>query len=160
MILLFFSVLTGCASVDVSNKSFSQSIMNKCYELTEVGQLILAKGSDKERVLKFSTNYLFLSVESQTHHREKGAEQVALLQPGSRLRINKVINYPYGSVGNCWVIKAGLLDFDTEGRSVEIPSCFVWDRPIWVEPNSPHAFDDGVVPLMISTPALRDAKCP
>lgn len=160
IILLCVSVLAGCTAVDVSNEDFAEGIINQCYELTEVGQLILARGSNKERVLSFSLEYFFLSVESQTHYREQDAKQISLLEPGNRLKIQKIINYRYGSVGDCWVVKTDLLDFDTAGRSVEIPSCFVWDRPIWVEPGSPHAFDNGIVPLRINTPALRHVECP
>lgn len=80
-------------------------------------------------------------LKSQDHRwSEKGA-LLATLPPGDRLIIDYVVDYPYGSTGRCWVIKVRLLDSDVEDQ-VEIPSCWVWDDPIWIEPRSPHSTKD------------------
>ncbi|WP_020411269.1 hypothetical protein [Microbulbifer variabilis] len=160
--LTLIILLSGCAAIDVSETDLARDLIGKCYEFREAGELLRTEGSDKERVMKFTWSYLFLSAESQDHHRESngGDELVRVLEPGTQLKIRKVINYPYGSAGRCWIVKAELLNIDTKGEYVELPSCWVWDKPIWVYPQSPYELEhDSAKKLRIETPVLRASSC-
>lgn len=160
--LLFITLLSGCAAIDVSKTDAAKDLIGTCYEFKETGELIRTRGSDKEQVMEFTWSYLFLSSETQAHHRESngGAELISKLSPGTRLKIRKIVNYPYGSAGRCWVIKADLLNVDTNKELVEIPSCWVWDEPIWVAPSSPYALEkDEKKKLRIETPVLKSSPC-
>ncbi|MDO6721592.1 hypothetical protein Q4575_19490 [Psychrosphaera sp. 1_MG-2023] len=161
--LLYLFLLSGCAATDISKSNVASDIVGKCYEFTEQGKLLRVEGSDKERVMKFTLSYLFLTSESQNHHlKNNDGELVTSLELGTKIKITKVIDYPYGSAGRCWVIKAELLGFDTKGESVEIPSCWVWDEPIWVTPMSPfmQAIDSNEQQkLRIATSVLAPSTC-
>ncbi|MFC6327146.1 hypothetical protein [Alloalcanivorax gelatiniphagus] len=160
-VLVLLAFLSGCAAVDVSKTDVVGGIVGKCYEFTEEGELLKVSGSDKERVMKFTWSYLFLSTEGQSLRRKnKDVELVKTLEPGTKLEITKVIKYPYGSAGQCWVVKARLLDVDTKGKAVEIPSCWVWDKPIWVSPESPSQLEQGPEhELRVDTPVLTPSPC-
>lgn len=159
-IIFFVVLLAGCAAIDVSETDPVKELIGACYKFKEAGELVRTEGSDKERVMKYTSSYLFLSSVTESHHRENngGAKLLKILEPGSKLKIVKVINYPYGSAGRCWVVKADLLAVDTGDELVEIPSCWVWDEPIWVSPKSPDTLK-GNQKLEINTPVLEPTSC-
>lgn len=163
MLLLSILFLSGCAATDVSQSDRVKGIIGQCYQLTETGELMDKPGSDKESVMQFTLSYLFLS--SKTHrHAQQWAGDGKLIQQlpvGTKLKIAKVIDYPYGSAGRCWVVKAKLLGVDTKGKLVEIPSCVVWDQPIWVSPATPYQLaSEPAKELRIHTPVLAPTGCP
>ncbi|WP_139172568.1 hypothetical protein [Onishia taeanensis] len=162
IVFAFLALLSGCAAVDVSETDVARDLVGNCYEFREPAEVIRVKGSDKEQVMKFTQSYLFVSAVSEDRNRGGygGGELIRILAPGTRLKIRRVIDYPYGSAGRCWVVKADLLNIDTNGDLVEMPSCWVWDNPIWVAPESPHTLERvSTKKLRIDTPVLRASSC-
>ena len=158
LIIIVISLLTGCASVDVTNENFSKNISGVCLETTDQVDVIAVRGLDKERVLKFTSNYLILSGKNENHRFKKRGTRVKELEFGTKLKITKIIDYPYGSSGHCWVVKAKIYDSELIDKSVELPSCWVWDEPIWVAPKSPHEISKGNFNLDFSTKYLKGSS--
>ena len=158
-IYLFFAalmLLTGCFSKDITRDQLASGIVNSCFELTEPGLLIQARGEDKARHF-LTFHFLALSVEGQNHRWQRDGLILRRLPIGTRLIIDQVVDYPYGFSGNCWIVKVKLLETEVKD-SVEIPSCFLYDQPIWVTPRSPHDIKHGEQ-LRIETEALTPSAC-
>lgn len=132
-------LLTGCATTDVSRFWLASDIQDKCYRLTETTKLIKKRGSDKERALKYTNWYYFLRGESEETNRTQNEQYKSWesLDPGTQIRISKVVHVPFGSAGPCWVVKARIESGPHAGTVAEVPSCWVYDRPLWVSPPTP-----------------------
>lgn len=146
--------LVSCAAKDVTSDAFAAKIADKCFKVTKDLNIYEIKGSDKDKVSSFSSSYLMIGDPSEKQRFTKTGKFIGTVKNGEMLLITKVIDFPYGSAGNCWVVKAR--HKNTKGKLLEIPSCWVWDQPIWIEPLSPIEQKNTDEELLIKAEQLKE----
>lgn len=134
LLIFLIPILSSCAAKDVTINSFAKTIADKCFQLTKDLTIYEVQGSDKDKVSSFTSSYLMVGDPSEKQRFIKKGKAVGTIVKGEKLLITKVVDFPYGSAGRCWVVKAR---YNKNDPLIEIPSCWVWEQPIWVEPLSP-----------------------
>ncbi len=153
-LLLLMPLLISCAAKDVTGDAFAAKIVGKCFQATKDLVIYDVKGSDKDKVSSYSSSYLIVGDPSENQRFTKTGQPVGFVKNREMLLITKVIDFPYGSAGNCWVVKAR--HKNTKGKLLEIPSCWVWDQPIWIEPLSPIEQKNTDEELLIKAEQLKE----
>ncbi len=151
--LFILLMVSSCSSMDVTFEEYAKELNGQCLVLTEPLALFEVRGSDKISVSSFSSSYLMLGSADGPHRFIKKSKMVDGFQKGDSLIVRKIINFPYGSAGSCWVVKVSHQRY--KDRLIEIPSCWVWDQPIWVSPSSPATQTAKGGQLHITTDKLK-----
>lgn len=133
--LMLLPLLCSCVSYDVTDDVYVHSLNNKCYKTTKDLQIYEVRGSDKQNVSSLTSSYLMIGDSTEGQRFTKKNKVIGVIKKGNKLLIEKVVDFPYGSAGRCWVVKVNYDKY--KGQLLEIPSCWVWEQPIWVSPSSP-----------------------
>lgn len=149
-------LLISCAAKDVTRDAFAAKIVDKCFQATKDLVIYEVQGSDKDKVSSYSSSYLIVGDPSENQRFTKTGKSVGVVKNGEKLLITKVVDFPYGSAGNCWVVKAR--HKNTKEQLIEIPSCWVWDQPIWIKPLSPIEQKNTGEELRIKAEQLKEVS--
>ncbi len=160
--ILFLSVLSGCSVVvhDKTSDPIAQSFVGSYYQTVKDGFLYEARCADINASIqstewctglqafdsgneyaKTPTNYQEYKATQKEWDEmlftklafEKQRSIISLLPKGSVIKITKLVQYPWGTNGYYWAIRATLITPTENQLEIELPTNRVLSFPTWLQ---------------------------
>jgi uncharacterized protein YceK len=162
LVVLFISVLSGCSIVvhDKSNHPIAQSFVGSYYQTVKDGFLYEARCADIDatyqstewciglQAFDLENKYSNIPADYQTYKnsQEKFDEKLftklafekqrSITKPipkGTIIQITRLVQYPWGTNGYYWAIRANIYISEESNLEVELPTNRILAYPTWLQ---------------------------